>query len=121
MSELDALAAMLRGAGLARVYEVGAVPASPVYPYADVSAMRLAPTIRTLDVAGNNPRRFVVRFFARTHAAVTDLANIALATLDGQALDLSGTPVAWCEVASGVYRDPDDEGVLTLTHTYRYA
>ena len=61
-----------------------------------------------------------MQHFSRTHDGLTDVADATFATFDGKTLPIDGEPVCWQEVTSGVYRDPDDQGVLTVTHTYRY-
>lgn len=120
MSDLDTIVAALVTGGVTRAYKFGAVPASPAYPYAVVSAAPGAPQVRTLDGSGDPMGRFVVQHFSRTHDGATDLADLTFATFDGHALPLDDAPVCWQEVTSGVYRDPDDQGVLTITHTYRF-
>ena len=121
MSDLDTIAAALVTAGVTRVYKLGVVPASPAYPYAVVSWSPGAPTVRTLDGTGQPAGRFTVQHFGRTAESVAAIAALSFATFDGDPLPLAGTPVAWQEVASPVYRDPDDQGVLSITHSYRFA
>lgn len=119
MSDLDALVAMLDAASVT-AYKLGKVPASPQYPYAVLSAAPGAPQVRTLDGSGDPMGRFVAQHFSKTHDGLTDIAAATFTTFDAKTLPLDGEPVCWQEVVSGVYRDPDDQGVLTTTHTYRF-
>ena len=114
------ITALLQEAGVDRVYVLGSVPPSPAYPYAVVSPAPGAPQVRTVDGSGDPAGRFVVQHFGRTLESVTDLAALSFAAFDGKAMPVPDAPVAWQEVASAVYRDPDDSGVLAITHTYRY-
>lgn len=121
MSDLAAVLDQLVDAGVARAYLLGKVPERPAYPYAVVSVAPAAPVVRTLAGPGKPSGRFVVQHFGSTPESVDALAAMTFAAFDGVALpDVPGTPVAWQEVASAVYLDPDDDGVLTVTHTYRY-
>lgn len=121
MSALDTLVAHLTASGVARVYKAGAVPAHPVEPYVVVSASRLVPDVRTLDGSGTSPRRFVVQVFGKTHDSLTAVEAALVAALDARFVPgLPGDPQVLLEVTSSVYRDPDDSGVLNLTHTYRF-
>lgn len=100
-----------------RTYAVGAVPASPTYPYAVVGYAPAAPTVRTLNGAGDPLRRFTVQHFGRTAASVEAEAAATFALFEGVEVDGG---VCWQETATPVYRDPDDKGVLSVTHTYRF-
>lgn len=113
--------ALLQEAGVDRVYVLGSVPPSPAYPYAVVAPAPGAPQVRTVDGSGDPAGRFVVQHFGRTLESVTDLADRSFTAFDGKPLTtFPDPPVAWQEVASAAYRDPDDSGVLAITHTYRY-
>lgn len=120
MSALVAVRAALDTAGVPRVYHFGSVPTSPTYPYVVISSAPGAPQVRTLDGSGDQQGRFAIQHFGRTVEAVEALAALSFVTFDGRPLALPGGPVAWQEVASSLYRDPDTGGVLTITHTYRY-
>lgn len=121
MSDLDLLIARLELAGVARVYKFGAVPDGAPYPYAVVTPALGTPTVRTLDGSGNPLGRFTVQMFGRTADVLTDTAALTFAAFDGIELsDLSGSPVAWQEISTPPYRDPDAAGVLAITHTYRF-
>lgn len=115
-----ALRAALVTAGVARVYDVGAVPDRPTYPYAVLGVAPGTPQVRRLSGSGDPAGRFTVQMFGRTVASVTDVASRAFAAFDGKPLPLADTPVAWQEVATEWARDPDDDGVLHILHTYRY-
>lgn len=121
MSDLDALIARLSAAGVTRVYKFGAVPASPSYPYAVLSPALGAPVVRTLDGSGDPMGRFTVQLFSRTADPLVDAAAKTFDAFDGVELsDLDGEPVAWQELSTPPYRDPDTEGVLNITQTYRF-
>ena len=120
MSDLDALVAVLVAGGVQRAYKLGSVPASPAYPYAVLTLAPGAPVVRDLGGSGDPMGRFAVQHFSRSQDALVDIADRSFATFDGQALPLPGEPVCWQEVTSSIYRDPDDNGVLTTTHTYRF-
>lgn len=119
MSALDDLVAVLTTAGV-RAYKLGEVPASPVYPYAVLSLSPMPPRVRTMDAAGDRAGRFKVQHFGRTDASVSTLADVTFGAFDGKALPLAGSPVAEQEISTDPYRDPDDQGVLDILHTYRY-
>lgn len=114
--DLDALLTALPG----RTYELGAVPSTPTYPYRVVSLAPDAPRVRDLGGSGNPAGRFTVQHFGRTADSVLTLAESTFTTFDGKPLPLDGEPVAWQEIASSPYRDPDTQGVLDVLHTYRY-
>lgn len=119
MSDLDVIKTALETAGVQRVYKINEV-GDKAYPYAVLSPAPGAPQVRTLDGSGNMVGRFVIQFFSRTEGTLTDSANIAIATFDGHVIPgLPGEPVAWLEINSSVYRDPDTQGVLNVTQTYR--
>ena len=120
MSDLDALVAHLEAGGVERVYKLGAVPQKPTYPYAVVSTAPVPPSVRTVDGSGDQGGRLVVQIFGRTTDSMTPIVGDTFAAVDGRPLPLTDAPVAWQEAASNVYRDPDDYGVLTATHTFRY-
>lgn len=48
------------------------------------------------------------------------MAAQTFAAFDGKELPLTDSPVAWQEIATAPYRDPDTQGVLSVLHTYRY-
>lgn len=121
MSDLDLLVAQAELAGIARVYKVGDVPKKPTYPYAVLAAYRMTPNVRTLDGSGNDPRRFSAQIFGRTSDALEDLADLMFAAFDGVTLtEFDDDPLCQNEVTTPPYRDPDDDEVLNVTHTYRY-
>lgn len=114
--DLAALVAALPG----RTYKLGSVPPGPTYPYRVVSLAPDAPVVRDLGGSGDPAGRFVVQHFGRSLESVIETADDTFDTFDGKALPLAGEPVAWQEIASSVYRDPDTSGVLDVTQTYRY-
>lgn len=119
MTTLDTLQAALVAGGVARAYKLGAVPATPEYPYAVVSNAPGAPQVRRLSGSGDPTGRFTVQHFGRSAESVDALAAKTFATFEGKQLALTGSPVAWQEIATAPYRDPDVQGVLDVLHTYR--
>lgn len=113
MSTTSELVALRGG----RTYELGAVPASPTYPYAVIGYAPNAPVTRTSDGSGDQVRRFTVQHFGRTAASVEAIADLTFATFDGQPID---GDLCTQEIATLIDRDSDDSGVLSTTHTYRY-
>ena len=105
------------GGAAARVYPMGSVPASPPYPYRVVGYSPNAPVQRTTNGAGEPVRRFTVQHFGRSADSVEAAAAATFATFDGQRVD---GDVCTQEIASPILRDPDDLGVLSITHTYRF-
>lgn len=104
----------LRGS---RTYSLGAVPASPAYPYAVIGYAPNAPVVRTTNAAGEPLRRFTVQHFGRTADSVEAEAERSFTTFDGARID---GDVCTQEIATPISRDPDDQGVLSTTHTYRF-
>ena len=107
----------LRAAAGGRVYEMGSVPASPGYPYTVIGYAPNAPVVRTANGAGDPIRRFTVQHFGQNAASVEDHATRTFNTFDGKSIN---GDVCTLEVATTVTRDPDNSGVLSTTHTYRF-
>lgn len=123
MTTLEVIIDTLTSAGVDRAYPLGEVPPSPQYPYAVVSHAPGAPQVRTLNYAGPPMGRFTVQHFGKSAESIDmseGISGLTFAAFDGRPLDLPGTPVAWQEVATTPYRDPDDQGVLNVLHTYRF-
>lgn len=121
MSDIDNLIDLAVAGGIDRAYKFGSVPSKPTLPYAVIASARMAPELRTLDGRGNDPRRFSVQMFGKTAHSLEDLADLTLATFDAAHLtEFDGEPQCRVEVTTPPYRDPDDNGVLNVTHTYRY-
>lgn len=114
-TDLVALRAAARSGD--RVYAIGAVPASPVYPYTVIGYSPNAPQVRTNDGSGDPLRRFTAQHFGKSADSVEAAAATTFDTFDGKQV-LGET----CEqeIATPIYRDPDATGVLSITHTYRF-
>jgi len=120
-TDLDRHLTRLTTAGVSRAYKMGSVPASPTYPYAVLTLDAGTPNGRTADMHAGRIHRLSVQHFGRTQDAVLDLARLSDAAFEGVCLDdIDGDPVATRELTTGPYRDPDDQGVLDVLHTYRY-
>lgn len=115
MTTLASLVTAVTSAGATRSYKLGAVPASPTYPYAVVGLSTPDKIARGADGRAADLNRFTVQFFSHTLDAVLDLATTT--DLDGSFF--SGALVTR-ELTTQPYRDPDDSGVLTILHTYRF-
>lgn len=120
MSEIATLVEMAQDGGIVRVYAAGSVPSSPKYPYAVIASARMAPDVRRLDGGGNNPRRFTGQVFAQTAEGAEALADLLLETFDCTFMPFDEEPQCRVEVTTPPYRDPDDDGVLNITQTFRY-
>lgn len=100
-----------------RTYAIGAVPASPQYPYTVIGYSPNAPAVRSLDGSGDPLRRFTAQHFGKTADSVEAAAADTFEAFDGRLVEGG---VCEQELATPIYRDPDDNGVLTTTHTYRF-
>lgn len=105
------------GGDASRVYAMGKVPSAPTYPYRVVGYAPDAPVQRTTNGAGDPVQRFVVQHFGRSVDSVEAAAAATFATFDGKRV---GGDVCTQETASPITRDPDDSGVLSIVHTYRF-
>ena len=107
----------MAGGPAARVYKMGAVPAGPTYPYRVVGYSPNAPVQRSMNGDGDQARRFTVQHFGRSAESVEESADATFATFDGKSI---GGDMCTQEIATTITRDPDDSGVLSTTHTYRF-
>lgn len=121
MTTLEDLIDLTEAAEIPRVYELGKVPTTIVYPYAAVSLSSPNDLGRMLDGSTWTDYRFVVQMFGRTQDAVLALAKKFDAIFKDEILpSLPGEPLSWREISTGPYRDPDAQGVLSIVHTYRF-
>lgn len=121
MSDLDLLVTRLTSAGVGRPYKLGSVPSGPVYPYAVLSLDSGTPNGRGADAKAGRVYRLTVQMFGHTHDSVSDLARMADQAFEGVDLsEIAGDPVCTREISTPPFRDPDDQGVLNVLHTYRY-
>lgn len=119
-AEQDAVVAALRLTPQDRVYSVGEVPPTPVYPYRVVSVAAGDPrNYRTGSRTSSRFFRAAVQHFARYYADVAAVAERSDAALLDQRMLPTATPCRR-EIASPVTRDPDADGVLMTTHTYTF-
>lgn len=118
---MDAVAAAT--ADVARLYGLNSVPSSPTYPYGSYSAALGRGDSYTLDGReGLRHGRVVVQTFARTGGAAIAMAETVRAALVGTRLTITGyecTPLR-AELDPTVVRDPDDNGIVAVTATYRF-
>jgi hypothetical protein len=115
MALLDDLVAAVQAGGVTRVYKLNEVPAGAPYPYAVVGLGSPDKIARTGDGAAGDLDRATAQFFGRDVDGVLDIASKG--DLDGARL--SGRLVSR-EVSSLPYRDPDDSGVINITHVFRF-
>ena len=110
-------------ASVARLYALNSVPPKPTYPYGVYSATLGRGDSYTLDGReGVRHGRVVVQTFGRTAASALAKAEEARAALVGKRLaitDYECTPIR-AELDPQVVRDPDDQGVVGVTATYRF-
>lgn len=119
MSVIDDLVTIAEAA-IDRVYAVGSVPPSPVYPYAVIGADTGTPGLRRVGGGSTRKdRRVTVQLFGKNNASVMALADLADATFEDKVLALDGSPFSMREMQTPIMRDPDTTGVLYLLHTYK--
>lgn len=114
MTLLDDLAAAV-AEDLPRVYKLGEVPEKPAYPYAVVGLGAPDKFARTMNGQAADTHRATTQFFGRDIDGVLDFAT--LGDLDGRFID--GRLITR-DIASPPFRDPDDDGVLAVTLSYRF-
>lgn len=121
MSVLDDVVTVIKAAGMQRAYSIGSVPASPTYPYAVVGVDTGTPGLRRAGGgATKKDRRVTVQLFGRSDDAVLDYARLADLALEDKVIGaLPGRPFSYRELQTPIYRDPDDQGVLNILHTYK--
>jgi hypothetical protein len=107
----------LAGAPTERVYAIGSVPASPLYPYRVIGYAPDVPAVRNMLADGDPRRRFTVQHFSRTADGLEAITADTFATFDGEPID---GDVCTQVVAGPLDRDPDDRGVLNQTHVYEF-
>lgn len=122
MSDLDLLLTRATSAGMTRVYKLGAVPASPVYPYAVLGSDTGTPSSTRVGGDSVNMRHLLtLQMFGRTVESVLGLASLADAAFKDVTLtELSDDPFCFRVLSTAITRDPDTGGVLYALHTYRY-
>lgn len=120
----DAMGAVAAAtAGVARLYAIGSVPASPTYPYGSYSASLGRGDTYMLDATeGVRWGRVTVQTFGKTAASALAKAEEARAALAGTALAITeydATPLL-AELDPIVVRDPADAGVIGVTATFTF-
>lgn len=121
-SLMDAVTAATDGL---RLYPVGGVPAKPIYPYGVYSALLGGGDAYTLDSRhGLRYGLASVQTFGKTTASATDLMEKTTARLLDTSLDFDGyaptTPLRAGLDQPAVNRDPDDNGVITVTMPFTF-
>lgn len=123
-AEADAALAAMRAAWKPlQVHEVGKVPASPVTPYAVVTASTGSPGNGNLAGQwGSKTYRVVVQAFGRTLseiAAPVEAADVAFLNTPLIVVGQKMTPPDPADVVSSqIIRDPDGGGLLACTVIY---
>lgn len=104
-------------AGVPRLYALNSVPASPTYPYGVFTAGIGGGEGYTLDgsVPGLRLGAVTLQTFGKTADAAFDHMEKALAVLMGLRLASGCTPLQTGLDRPAINRDPDDNGVVTLT------
>lgn len=120
----NAAVAKVQAAPVARVYKIGAVPATPVYPYATVVASFDAASAYTLDADhGVGVYRVTTQSVGSNLDGAVDVDAKARGALLDQRLTVDGKTYGpgQLQVGSAVVRDPDGGAVITVTSTYLFA
>lgn len=114
-------------AAVARAYPVGSVPASPEYPYLAWSLSQDNPVGYSLDVVhGSQFQRVTWQAFGRTLESARAVDRAATAVWLDQTLTATGfrcdpaTTQYGGLLGAGPIRDPDDNGVLSLTSSLTF-
>lgn len=103
-----------------RVYDVGAVPASPTTAYLDVAVAAGSPgNYRVAPQHSTETFRAVVRSFGRDVNEVAWAAEKADEALLNKRISPDYSPCRR-ELATSVMRDPDGGGLLFTVHTYTF-
>lgn len=120
----DAMGAVAAAtAGVARLYAVNSVPASPTYPYGSYSASLGRGDSYLLDnTEGIRWGRVVVQTFGKTATSALAKAEEVRAALRGVRLVITGFTATGLrsELDPAVVRDPDDNGVVAVTTTFNF-
>jgi hypothetical protein len=114
MSVLTDVVAAIKAGGVTRAYKMNEVPSTATYPYAVAGLTSPDKVARTADGAGADLYRATVQFFGRDIDGVLDIADKG--DLDGKYV--TGRLIAR-DMATPPDRDPDDQGVVSILHTYR--
>lgn len=111
-------------AGVQRLYELGKVPAGPTYPYGVYSATLGRGSAYTMDSRhGARLGLVTVQTFGRTVDSATDLMEQVTRALLDKRLPAAGwetTPLRAFLDQPSVNRDPNDNGVITVTMPFNF-
>lgn len=112
-------------ADVPRFYPINDVPpGKPTYPYGTFSAVLGGGDVYTLDSAHGIRHGLVsVQTFGKTLDSATDHMEKVVAALLDQRLDLAGrftTPLRAALDRPAVGRDPNDNGVVTVTAPFNF-
>lgn len=114
---------MVSAAGVTRLYNQNAVPASPAYPYQTIAVTPDRTDVYTLEATHSiRTYRIVLQSASRTIAGALDVDEIATLALLDKRLVVDGYDCTPCriELGSAMNRDPDDNGVLVVTTTLTF-
>lgn len=106
-----------------QIYEVGAVPTSPVTPYSVVGVSSGAMITRRLSTeAAGSGYRIAVQAVGKNASEVGFAVEKADSAFADTRLSVTGFDCSPClvEVSSPIIRDPDGGGFLTCTLTYTF-
>lgn len=122
MTPTEAVTAL--ASGVARLYVMNAVPADPTYPYGVQAAVLGGGDAYTLDSrAGLRHGLVSVQTFGRTANSATDLMEQVVSALLDRSLDVADwdcTPLRAGLDQPAITRDPDDDGVVTVTLPFTF-
>ena len=110
-------------AGVARLYELGKVPAAPSYPYGVYSGSLGRGDVYGLDATyGLRFGRIVVQTFGTSATPAEAHMDKVVAALLDRTLTIAGYDPTPCqlELDPVMTRDPDDSGVVGLTASFTF-
>lgn len=108
-------------ASVARLYPINGVPASPTYPYGTYSAaLGRGDAYSKGGEHGLRHGGVVVQTFGKTADSALALMDQVVAALLDQRLSAATTPLQAELDQPSVNRDPDDNGVVTVTMPFSF-
>lgn len=107
--------------GVSRLYPLNSVPASPTYPYGVYSAaMGRGDAYSYAAEHGLRHGGVVVQTFGKTLDSATSHMELIVAALLDVRLSADHTPLQAALDQPAVNRDPDDNGVVTVTLPFNF-
>lgn len=110
-------------AAVPRLYALGSVPATPVYPYGVYSATLGRGDAYTLNARhGLRWGRVVFQAFGKSLDSALSISDAVIAALLDESLSVTGYNCGPCvlELDPAITRDPDVSGVIGVTFTFAF-